>query len=643
MRAAFILLCGAVVSQAALDRIHVEERTDVLGGRSFGSAGPYERITGKAHFAVDPNLPANRIVVDLEKAPRNPAGRVEFSADFYMLKPRDPAKGNGTVLFEVLNRGNKVMLRHFNLAPTSNDPQSDEELGDEFLLEQGYTLVWLGWQFDAPVEPGLMRLYSPRLPGVTGLVRAEYIPDAKTEYLPLAARNHVPYPVGDPKSGELTVRDRHDGPRQPIARSQWKYDGTDKIRVTGGLQPGRIYEFIYLAKDPAIAGLGPAAIRDLIAYLKHDGGPMLLGDQRRFLKRAIGIGTSQSGRFLRTFLYQGFNADEKGRKVFDGLWPHVAGAGRGSFNFRFAQPSRDAQPYGNFFYPTDLFPFTDTEQTDSETGEKGSLLAKAREQKVVPKIFYTNGSYEYWGRAASLIHTQPPAPDTRIYFFTGTQHGPGRFPPSTAESKYPSNPNDYSHLMRALLTAMNDWLTTGKEPPASTYPAADQLVHAKELKFPAIPGVKAPVRAHAAYRVDYGPQFKTAGIIAKEPPQVGNAFTVLVPAVDADGNEASGLRMPELVWPLGTYTGWNYRPERIGAPHETVPFIGSFFAFAPTKAKRTNDPRPSIEERYSGKAEYVAKVAATARSMADRRLLLDRDVAAIEDRAARMWDALATK
>jgi hypothetical protein len=621
----------------------MEERTDVLNGQSFGAAGPYERITGKAHFAVDPNLRSNRIVVDLEKAPRNAAGQVEFSADFYILKPRDPAKGNGTVLFEVLNRGNKVMLRHFNFGTTSNDPQSDRELGDKFLLEQGYTIVWLGWQFDAPEQPGLMRLHSPRLSGLAGLVRAEFIPDTKTDLLPLAARNHVPYPVAEQKSGELTVRDRHDGQRQVIPRSQWKYDGPASVRVTGGLQPGRIYELVYRAKDPAVAGLGPAAIRDLIAYLKYDGGPMLLGDQRRFLKRAIGIGTSQSGRFLRTFLYQGFNADEKGRKVFDGLWPHVAGAGRGSFNFRFAQPSRDAQPYGNFFYPTDIFPFTDTEQTDPETGEKGALLAKAMEQKVVPKIFYTNGSYEYWGRAASLIHTQQPAPDTRIYFLTGTQHGPGSFPPSTADSKHPSNPNDYSYLMRALLVAMNEWLTTGKEPPPSSYPDAKQLVHAKELKFPAIEGVKAPSRAHTAYHVDYGPEFRTAGIVSKEPPVVGKPFSALVPAVDEDGNETAGLRLPELIWPLGTYTGWNYRPERIGAPHETVPFIGSFFAFAATKAARGVDPRPSITERYSGKAEYVAKIAAAARSMADRRLLLDRDVAAIEQRAVRMWDALAQK
>jgi hypothetical protein len=641
MRRLFVLLGFAALCPAALHRIYVDERTDLLGDHSFGPSGPYERITGRAHFAVDPNAPANRIVADIDKAPRNAAGLVEFSADFHMLKPRDPAKGNGTVLFEVSNRGNKGTVSMFNLPESGgNDPQTAEALGDGYLMEQGYTLVWLGWQFDVPEQPGLLRLYAPRFQA-TGLVRAEFVPTAPTDLFPFSERNHVPYPAADARTGELTVRDRHDGPRQVIPRSQWEHESNGRIRVTGGLQPGRIYEFVYSAKDPAVVGLGPAAIRDLIAFLKYDGGPMLLGDQRRFLKRAIGFGTSQSGRFLRNFVYQGFNADEKGRKVFDGLWPHVAGAGRGSFNFRFAQPSRDAQPFTNFFYPTDLFPFTDTAQTDPETGERGGLLDKATEQKAVPKIFYTNGSYEYWGRAASLIHTQPPAPDTRIYFFTGAQHGPGRFPPSTTQARYPSNPNDYRYIMRALLAAMNQWITDGREPPASSYPSDDQLTTVEGLNFPSIPGVNVPARAHTAYRVDYGPEFRSAGLITKEPPAIGKAFTALVPKVDGDGNETSGIRLPELVCPLGTYTGWNYRPERFGAPNEAIAFIGSFFAFAPTPDRRGQDPRPSISERYSGKAEFLSRIGAAARSLADRRLLLDRDVAALEQRAGRMWDTLA--
>jgi hypothetical protein len=630
MRSFALLLLSAVLCPATLYRIYVEERTDVLGGRSFGNAGPYERIVGRAHFRIDPSLPANKLIADIDKAPRAADGTVEFSADFYMLKPRDPALGNGTLVFDVVNRGNKVMLRFFNLGQASNDPQTEAALGDKFMLEQGFTLAWLGWQFDVPNTPGLMRLYAPRIPGMTGQVRAEFIPTQKTDYLPLAERNHQAYAVADTNSGSLTVRNTFDGVRTPIARSNWAYDGDSRIRVSGGLEPGRVYEFIYTARDPAVTGLSLAAVRDLISYLKLEGGPMLLGDQRRFLKRAIGVGTSQSGRFLRTFLYEGFNADEKGRKVFDGVWPHVAGAGRGSFNFAFAQPSRDAQPFGNLFYPTDRFPFTDTEQTDPETGRKDGLLTKAVQQKVVPKIFYTNGSYEYWGRAASLIHTQPPAPDTRIYFFTGAQHGPGRWPPGTDLAKHPANPLDYSYIMRALLMGMHSWLKDGTEPQASLYPSAKQLVPPELLKFPEIPGVKPPGRIHTAYRVDG----------SKEPPVVGTPFAAMAPAVDADGNETSGIRLPEVQHPLGTYTGWNYRRPGTGAPDEMIAFIGCFFAFPRSEADSGADPRIPIAQRYSGKAEYMAKIGAAARSLADRRYILERDVSTLEQRSSRMWDDL---
>jgi hypothetical protein len=313
MRRLLVFLAFAAVCPAALTRIYVDERTDLLGDHSFGNSGPYERITGRAHFLIDPNLPSNRIIVDIDKAPRNAGGLVEFSADFHMLKPRDPAKGNGTALFEVVNRGNKGMVNMFNLPETGgNDPQTAGALGDGYLMEQGYTLVWLGWQFDVPEQPGLMRLHAPRFQA-TGLVRSEFIPTAPADLMPFAERNHLPYPAADTEGGELSVRDRHDAPWQPIPRSQWKYDDTGRIRLTGGFQPGRIYEFVYTAKDPAVVGLGPAAVRDLIAFLKYDGGPMLLGDQRRFIKRAIGFGTSQSGRFIRTFVYQGFNADVKVR------------------------------------------------------------------------------------------------------------------------------------------------------------------------------------------------------------------------------------------------------------------------------------------------------------------------------------------
>ena len=261
----------------------------------FEKAGPYERIKGRALFRVDPKLAANSIITDLALAPKNDEGLVEFSADVYVLKPRDPAKSNGTILFEVSNRGGKGMLTMFNFAPRSLDPQSEQDLGDSFLLEQGYTIVWLGWQFDVADQPDLLRLSAPTIPGITGMVRSEFVPTAKTTTMTLADRNHRPYPVADSSGATLTVRSRHNGPREPISNAQWKFSAPGEVTMASGFEPGRIYEVIYKAQDPAVVGLGPAAIRDLIAYLKYDGGPMLLGDQRRFMKRAIGFGTSQSG------------------------------------------------------------------------------------------------------------------------------------------------------------------------------------------------------------------------------------------------------------------------------------------------------------------------------------------------------------
>jgi hypothetical protein len=618
----------------AVYEIHVVDRTDVLDGRKLGPAGPYERIIAKAFFRVDPKLPANRIISDIDLAPRDEEGLVEFSADLYVLRPRDPAKGNGTALFEVSNRGRKGMLNMFNRAPSSLDPRSEAEFGDEFLLERGFTLVWLGWQFDVPRQPGLMRLYAPVAhkdgQPITGLVRANFVPDEKILSHSLADRNHIAYPVLDPNDPtiQLTVRERSDGAPRVIPRSQWQFareengkpvaDNTH-VFMAAGFQPGKIYEVVYKAKDPVLVGLGPAAVRDLISFLKYRtqvSGATLLADERRFIKRAIGFGTSQSGRFLRTFLYYGFNQDEQKRRVFDGVWAHVAGGGRGSFNHRFAQPSRDGHPHMNFFYPTDIFPFTDLDETDPKTGLTDGILARAQKDGVTPKIFYTNGSYEYWGRAASLIHATldgkqdaPLAKDTRIYFLTGTQHGPGSFPPRRRGTQNLSNPNDYRWAMRALMVAMNDWLTSGKEPPPSQYPQVgkDQLVPLGAVRFPKIPGIEVPTHIQKAYRVDYGPEFRTKGIISYEPPKIGEPFVTVLPQVDADGNEISGVRLPIVQVPLGTFTGWNLRDPKLGAPHELYSMVGSYIPFARTKAEREKkgDPRPSVEERYQSREEYM--------------------------------------
>ena len=644
-----------MAAHGAVQKVTVEERTDVLDGKPFGAAGPYERVIAKAYFAVDPNLAANKIITDIALAPRNKDGKVEFSADVYILKPRDSAKGNGTVVYEVSNRGGKGLLSMFDLGQGSPDPRTQAELGDSFLLDRGFTIVWVGWQFDVPRRPGLVRLYAPQIKGVTGIVRAEFTPDAKSTLMPLADRDHIAYPAieRDDPALKLTVRDRADSPRKTIPRGQWKFKDESTIEMSAGFEPGKFYDIAYKSTDPTVVGLGPTAVRDFISFLKYGGAETILGDQNRYIKRAIGFGTSQSGRFLRTFLYYGFNADEKGKKVFDGVWAHVAGAGRGSFNHRFAQPSRDGHRMKNTFYPTDIFPFTDLPETDSDSGQTGSILEAAQKSNVVPKIFYTNGSYEYWGRAASLIHTSPdgkqdapPATDTRIYYLTGTQHGAGNFPPRRGATQNDPNVNDYRYMMRALMVSMNGWLTTAGEPPASQFPkvSKDQLVSMKAVQFPKIPGVQFPQFMHTAWRADYGPEFASKGIVTIDPPKIGKPFPALVPQVNMDGNETAGIRMPEIVVPLGTYAGWNLRDAKIGASDELFDMVGSWIPFAWTKAQREakKDPRLSIEERYENRQDYLTKIRAAADALAISGYILSADIEKITDRCAKEWDYLAS-
>jgi hypothetical protein len=632
--AGFLLPLFALAANAAVTRVDIIERGAL-------SAYPgYERIAGKIHFAVDPKLPANRIIADIDLPPRNARGQVEFAADLFMLRPTDPARRNGTALLEISNRGGRSMLAMFDLGGRP-DPHTPQDLGDPLLFEQGYTLVWVGWEWDVPKQPGMLRLDAPTIPGITGLVRSEIVLDRRTNRASLGDRAQTPYAVADPESATLTVRDQPLGPESNIPRGRWNFT-TDMrgIEFETGFAPGRIYELIYKAKDPVVVGLGPAAIRDYVSYLKQSGE----------VKRAIGFGISQGGRFLRTFLYYGFNADERGARVFDGVWAHVAGAGRGSFNHRFAQPSRDGHPRLNLFYPTDIFPFTDEPETDG--GLTDSILARESKTHTVPKIFYTNGSYEYWSRAASLIHTSPdgqhdvaPAPDTRIYYIAGTQHG-ANANPVRRETENRANPQDYRYAMRALLAAMNAWVMDGAAPPDSRIPriANHELVAPAALAFPKLPGVHVPKEAYLAYRLDFGPEFLTRGIVMNEPPKVGKPFPVLVPQVDADGEEIAGIRLPELAAPLATYTGWNLRHPEIGAPEVAMDMVGSFLPFARTRAERekSGDPRPSIEELYASRDAYLERVDAAAAELVRQRFVLERDAARLRERAGARWDELMT-
>ncbi len=622
---------AAAFAQAAVTRVEITERTDI-------PLVNYERIVGKVYFAVDPKLPANQIIRDIGLAPTNAKGLVEFSSDLFVLRPKDPKKSNGTALLEISNRGGKGLLSMFDLAQ-GNGQGMAQDLGDRMLFEAGYTLVWVGWEFDVPDRAGLMHLYAPVIKGITGPVRSQIVLEKRAMSTSLGDRAQVPYAVADLNSGTLTVRDDISAPRTTIPRDQWHFsaDGSH-IEYPTGFEPGRIYDVVYTGKDPAVVGLGPTAIRDYISYIKQDGE----------VKRAIGFGTSQSGRFLRNFIYDGFNVDEQGREVFDGLWAHVAGAARGNFNYRFAQPSRDGMPRINLLYAVDVFPFTDLPETDG--GVTDAILARSAKAGVVPKIFYTNGSFEYWGRAASLIHTSPDgksdavqAPNTRIYYLAGTQHGANARPERTVTQNRP-NPSDYRFVMRALLVAMNNWISTGATPPESQIPhvAKDNLVEISALSFPKIPGIALPKEPTPVFRLDWGPDFRTKGIIAFEPPKIGSRFTVLIPQVNTDGNETSGIRLPDQLVPLATYTGWNLRDPNIGAPDAMFDMVGSMIPFARTRAERekSGDPRPSIEERYASREEYLRKVEAAAQPLVHKGLMLESDVPKYIEKASARWDLL---
>jgi alpha/beta hydrolase family protein len=654
----FALLLFILPVQAGVTRIEIISRADLLNGKEFGLAGAYEKIVAKVHFAVDPNNPHNKVIVDLDKAQRNERGLVEFSADLFILRPKDLNRGNGAALFEIPNRGGKAMVRFFDHGRGGGDFTTEAEVGDGFLMRRGFTLVWLGWQFDTPDTERVLRLYAPVATDsgkpITGRVRSDFVFASKVFDVSLGHRGQKAQPAIDPDSAEckLTVRDTILGERRVIPRGEWLFarfvDGQavpdpTRIYLKGGFEPGKIYEIVYRTQNPTVVGLGLAATRDLVSYFKYERNDVAS------VKRALGFGISQSGRYLRHFVYQGFNADEKGRQVFDAVNPHVAGGGHGSFNHRFAEASRDASQFSTFFYPTDIFPFTDLEQSDPETGDKDGILTLAIKQKAAPKIFYTFSSYEYWGRAASLIHTgvdgktDAPLPDNvRIYYFVGGQHGPGQFPPNKNQTQNLASPNDYSWSMRALLVALDAWAKDGTAPPPSQYAkiADGALVSPQAINFPKIPGITFPRAIHEAWRVDYGPEFKTKGIIANEPPRIGKPFPVMAPQVDHDGIDLGGIRMPEVAAPLATYTGWNPRDPRIGAPDQLVDFAGSYIPFPKTKAERerTGDPRPSIEERYTSRAHYLGLVSEAGLKLVKDGYLLAEDLPALVERAGRQWD-----
>lgn len=394
-------------------------------------------------------------------------------------------------------------------------------------------------------------------------------------------------------------------------------------------------------------------MRDFVSWVKSP--PASTPTPIAPVQRAYAAGISQCGRFLRDFLYEGFNQDESNRRSLDGVLAHVGGAGRGDFNYRFAQPSRDAEPMSSLFWPTDIFPFTDEPERDPAHPDAApqGLLDRARADHVVPKIFFSHTSFEYWGRAVSLItttadgqHDMPIGPDVRVYYFTGLQHFSGPFPPIRGAGEVASQnlmtPLPIRWFWRAMITNMNACVRDGIAPPPSSYPhvADGTLVRREKLAFPAIPGAHPPNNISEAFHLDFGPNWRTTRILTIQPPIVGPEFPVLVPQVDSDGNERAGIHLPEISVPLATYTGWNLRAPSTGAPEERVSFLGSDFPLAKTAAERksSGDPRPSIAERYSSRDDYLARYKKAVDDLVRQRWILPEDAPTLNTEGAAEWD-----
>lgn len=651
------LLTFAATTRAELIDLKILHREPYADGKSFEKVGPYEKIVGIGKFAIDPKHPKNKAIIDLALAPTNNDGRVEFESDVCILAPKDLSKGNGALFYDVNNRGNKLALKFFN-TPDDNP----------FLMRRGYTIVWCGWigeLLPGGERPGEERLLlKPPVAmeygkPVRGIVRFEMSSDKPVKSMPLSRRdNHGSYrPTQDGLAkATLTRRNLEADPRVVIPPRLWQVavqpmipvkEGVSgtlpqvRLELAEGFEPGVLYELICECEGSIVQGTGFAAVRDLISFLKYDGpkNPLRQPGGKRAFDRAYAFGVSQSGRFLRHLLWQGFNEDEKDRMVFDGLIPHVAGGGLGFFNHRFAQPTRHNGQHEDHTYPADVFPFT--------YGMMGSRLAAFGDDGILriyeksakqPKVMHTQSAAEYWHRSGSLVHTDitgdsdAAIPNSvRIYAFGGTQHGPAAEPLKPGIGQNLANPADYRPFLRALLDCLDDWVRTGKEPPPSVYPRFDNktLVPWKQTTngFPQLPRVQYPTVIQQPAIADFGPEFRMRGILSVEPPVVRGHFPVFVPKCDQDGNDVGTLNLPDVAVPLATYTGWNLRRKEVGAENQLANLLGSYIPFPRTKAERekAGDPRVSIEECYGSFENYRKRYAEACERLVQGRYLLAED------------------
>ena len=571
----------------------------------------YECVEATVGFAVDPDHHANQRIVDLEFAPRNDDGLVRFEADLRLLRPIDG--GNGKMLFVVPNRG----------LPT-NAPW----LKGGFLLDRGWTIASCGWQWDVQRGPAILGITAPEADVPPGLMRLEWRADAVSDEHALSFSSpeidslpgaeslfkFTDYPtidVDDPDA-VLSVRTSPDAERTTIPRDAWRFIDETHVALDGGFKAFHWYELVYRTSRAPVAGCGLLAIRDVVSYLRADG-----------IDHTFAYGVSQAGRLLRQFLSEGLNLDESGMKVFDGVYADFASAARGEFNHRFAQPSV-AQVSG--FGTLASFGHAD-------------LLGPQRELGGVPKTIFTNSASEYWHGDGALLHADPYTgkdlpedPDVRTYLIAGTDHFGSSKIKEALPAANPVHRLDVTPVNRALLVALENWVCDDVEPPASKVPrTGDGTAVARKDVLSAFGHTWAPDPSALpqARCIDLGPDADRG--IGSWPVKLGEAYVDLVSAVDDDGNEVAGIRLPAVAAPLATYTGWNPRRHIDELPDVLYERIGSKLSFPPG--------RPSVAERYPTHGDYAAAVRAAAETLVAERFLLAEEIDAVVAKAATDYSA----
>ena len=641
------LLAVPCPAEARVVRIEIERvESPTFEGRAFGEVGPYEKLVGRVFGEVDPEAPENAVITDIELAPRNARGLVAYVADFLILRPVDPSKGNGRIFYELNNRGRMLSLGQMNDARSGgNDPTAAADAGNGFLMRRGYTFVSSGWDTTAAPDGTRLRIAVPIAANpdgspIVGPALEEFVVDNDS-----TMTGTLTYPAAsrDTTRASLTVRTRYTDVPEPIDAGGWEYIDARTIRLRPPgtrFEQGRLYELAYPARDPQVAGLGFAAVRDVVAFLRHaatddQGAPNPLAGS---VGQVLTMGISQAGRFLRDFVHLGFNGDERERQVFDGVLNWIGGASGGFFNYRFAQPFRTHRQHIARWFPEREFPFANHLLTDPVTGRTDGRLERCRATGTCPRLMEANSANEYWVKGASLLHTDlegndlPDPPEVRFYLFSSLPHAAGIGSSGLGICRHPRNPLVANAGLRALLVTLDEWVATGAEPPPSRVPRrADGSLTIplprEMVGFPSIPGVLYTGLMSTGDLFDYGSDFAEGILTTLPPASAGSPYPVFVPRTDADGNDLAGIRLPAIAAPRATFTGWALRAPAFGGP-DLCDAAGQRIDFPATRDERlaSGDPRPSLEERYPDARTYVEAVAAAAQDLARERLLLDEDV-----------------